>query len=368
MVTEDRREASDLSQIVARAPQFDFYQLVRLLRRIAERSMAVAEGPSHWHEHVRFRSNVSFAFMASDVQSVELPSDPEDPATVVVNFLGVATPSSRGSLPTFYSQFLLDEAASREDDGKAAGIPRSRRGNHAPRAFFDLFNDRLIALFYRAWEKNCLPMHYEAGNRRNSSRVLFGLLGFGTSSLAENLGFDVRALLSNAALLLRRPTTAASLAHVLTRVFEVPFAVTPFVRMRVALGDDQKLRLGKSMATLGETTVLGDSALVSQGKFRLHVGPLHWRQFQALLPGNTPAEHPQMLSELISLVRQAVGGEFEFDMQLVLREQAIPSRMLLRGSQPARARLGLSTWLGKRLHGGDAADTICQESMLEGSK
>jgi predicted component of type VI protein secretion system len=75
-----------------------------------------------------------------------------------------------------------------------------------------------------------------------------------------------------------------------------------------------------------------------------------------------------MLRELISLVRQAVGGEFEFDLQLVLRENAVPERMLLHQSSASRARLGLSSWLGRRWSRGDATDTCCRASLLEGTK
>lgn len=119
---------------------------------------------------------------------------------------------------------------------------------------------------------------------------------------------------------------------------------------------------------LGETTALGDIVRMRQAKFRLRAGPLQWSELVGFLPGDPGDSKPEddggKLRELMAWVRQSVGGEFEYDVQLVLKEAEV-SVLTFRSDEPQRARLGMSTWLGARGAGADATDTIVAASLLE---
>ena len=65
-----------------------------------------------------------------------------------VNFMGLHRPS--GVLPLPYSD-LVNE--------------RLRARDSALRDFFDIFNHRIISLFYLAWEKYRFSIPYERGER-----------------------------------------------------------------------------------------------------------------------------------------------------------------------------------------------------------
>jgi len=338
-----------LQRLADSAPSFDFFQVVRMLLRgtapldARRRTTRTAQ--------VRFRASMSFQFKASDVQSVTLPANEGDPATVTVNFLGIASPGITGSLPNWYATTALAEAVDREAP------------NRAMVEFFALFDDRLVQLYFRAWLRNNLPLQYELSKDGLVARVLRSCIGVGTPGLAGMLPFDARALVHHAALLARRPTTADSLADSLAIWFGVPFTVVPFEEMRAALEPEQRLRLGDHTMQLGETTALGDYVRLRQAKFRLRAGPLTWEQMVGFLPGDTEAQDGSSLRELTTWVRQAVGGEFDYDVQLVLREHEVPV-FAFRSDEPERARLGMSTWLGARLPGADATDTFVPASAL----
>lgn len=343
-----------LQRLADHGPSFQFYQSVRMILRglpANERGKSGGARPP-----LRFRSNVSFQFKASDVQWIEPPATDGEPVRMAVNFLGVASPGVIGSLPNWYATEALAEARDREHP------------NDAMLEFFALFDDQLIWLFFRSWLYGNLPIQYELHRDGPIARVLQSAIGFGLPSLQKAVPFDARALVHHAALTMRRPTTASSLADSLAIWFGVPFEVLPFQEWAAALEKEQRLRLGDHTMRLGETTALGDVVRMRQAKFRLRAGPLDWEQFKSFLPGDpgdsTAADDGDGLRELLAWVRQSVGCEFEYDVQLVLKEADVPV-LAFRSDEPQRARLGMSTWLGARLHGEDATDTVVAASALE---
>jgi hypothetical protein len=60
---------------------------------------------------------------------------------------------------------------------------RLRARDQTAASFFDLFNHRIISLFYQAWEKYRFPIAYERGDRDPFSHHLLDLIGLGTQGL-----------------------------------------------------------------------------------------------------------------------------------------------------------------------------------------
>ncbi|MGE3171974.1 MAG: type VI secretion system baseplate subunit TssG [Planctomycetota bacterium] len=345
-----------LQRLGDRAPEFEFRQLVRLLHlaaRDAGRGAPALGAVDLADEVARFQGNVSFQFAASDVQAAEPPSGPEAgrrPWRVAVNFMGLANPGVQGSLPSWYANLIVEEQ-------RAANKLAPERRRQPLRDFVDLFNHRFLSLWFRAWLKHNLPVQLELDRRGPVRRALLSLVGLGTAGLQEQLRIDPNVLLGNAAVFTRRPATAAGLRAVLEGHFGVAVAVEPFVVSSQPLDRAEQLALD-GRRQLGLDTLLGESAQLTQGKFRLRLGPLGWDRFADFLPGSAG------MGELQQVVRTLVGMEFDYDVRLVLAEHDVPTLGL--GDEFAdRARLGWSTWLGTRLHGGDVADTLCPASDLE---
>ena len=360
----DARSADDhLKTLVAQAPTFDFFQAVRLLQLFDEADRAVAGTTPPDREPLRFRANLAPTFAASDVQAVEMVEGLAVPR-MTVNFIGIANPASLGSLPPWYAETArLAEADRRE--------PRPEL-----RAFFDLFDDRLIGFVFRAWQKHFLPGQHDALHDGPPYRALLSMLGLGSDGLRGRLAVDERALVRYAAFLRRRPTTPAALVDALTDYFALPFSVVPFVGKRVRLLHQDQWRMGDVRFGLGVNTVLGSTVALPQSSFRVRVGPIDLTTFHSLLPRGS--RH----AALVDLVRFAVGAEFDFDIQLVLEHQSVPKLEFPdrtprpgedRDAARARAdatertmRLGWSTWLGIRQGYDDVDDAICPTSLHEG--
>src|SRR6202012_4572062 len=97
----------------------------------------------------RFGAHISLGFPASQIQDLLRPKNPDDPSRMIVTFMGLVGPSS--ALPRYYTEMILE---------------RARKKDFTLRDFFDLFNHRLISLFYRAWEKYRVLSAYERAEVR----------------------------------------------------------------------------------------------------------------------------------------------------------------------------------------------------------
>lgn len=326
----------------ANAAEYEPYQAIRILHREAGEVPVVGFTERPESDPIRFTSAVSFGFPTSDIGSVT--ADEHGRPRVEVHWLGVVSPTSKGALPAWYAMLLLEA---------------ERNGNRGMRAFFDLFNHRLASLQFRAWLKHNLPIRHELERRGVVQRLLLSLLGLGTDSLPARLRLDPRAILRHPAAFLRRPATPAALVLVLQSYFGMPVAVDSFVSRMLPLDPDQQLRLDGTRG-LGVDTVLGQSVRTAQGSFRLRVGPIGYAAFLDFLPGG------RRLAELQQLVRFLVGAEYDYDVQLELREAQVP-KLRLGGSVGGQCRLGWSGWLGERLQGGNARDTLVPAASLEGT-
>jgi type VI secretion system protein ImpH len=80
-------------------------------------------------------------------------------------------------------------------------------------------------------------------------------------------------------------------------------------------------------------------------KFRLRIGPLSLEEYKRFLPG-TPA-----LARLRAIVRNYVGDQLDWDVNLVLRGQEVPQAQL-----GANTQLGLTSWVGSEDHPDEVAD------------
>src|SRR5436190_1377981 len=131
--------------LYARGPEFDFFQAVRLMELLAHDPADPAWAAVE--DVARFRAHQSLSFPPSAIYSVEPPTDRLRVPAVTVNFLGMTGP--QGALPTHYTQLLMR-------------IAREGRGGErtALRDWLDLFNHRLVALFFRAWEKYRFPVPF----------------------------------------------------------------------------------------------------------------------------------------------------------------------------------------------------------------
>jgi type VI secretion system protein ImpH len=351
--------------------EFDVFQSVVLLGRLAPEGTDV-------EDLVRFKANVTLAFPPSPLAQVipAVAEDEEPPVNpphdgpnalrrryapgrqpiVVVNFFGLFGPV--GALPLPYTRRLCELDLAK---GKQRTLLRD---------WLDLFNHRLTALLYRAWEKYRFPVAFAKAARPRQdrpaepdkfTRAVLSLVGLGAPALRNRLRVEpagppgrqtrpqpvaaVRdlALLHYAGSFARRQPSAHDLGELLTDYFGVPVRVESFTGQWLDLPVAARTTLGET-GRLGVNTVAGERVWDVSSKFRLRIGPLRYATFEEYLPDPAPAAARKSVFLLSQVAKFYVGPEFDFEVRLELVGDDVPACELADGPGLG-PRLGWNTWL-----------------------
>ncbi len=314
------------------AHEWDFHPLVRhLLERLRPRVRPGQPGPPE-DERVRFVTNPSLGFPASEVESLEWEGrEGEERAKLTVNFMGLHGQAS--PMPLTYAQEVLWDAME----------PEGRR----VRDFLDLFNHRMVSLLFRAREKYRHPQRFERNGRDEITRRVLALAGLDDEEVREAAGTRLHQVLRALGVLASGHRSASGLEDMLRASFPgVGVRVIPCLARRLPIPDDQRLYLkaprrtapgrGDTLTGLGRDTCMGTSRVDSSSAFRVALGPLDYPEFRRFLPGE-----PDFQS-LARLTRLYVQEPLDFDVELSLRPTQRPA---LRLAPDEGMRLGQTSWI-----------------------
>ncbi|MDZ4782480.1 MAG: type VI secretion system baseplate subunit TssG [Planctomycetia bacterium] len=352
----ETKRPSTLDELFSTGYAFDFFQAIRLLER-REGVEPVGSDGQPGKEAVQFRVALGHAFPASNISDLKAPTAERPTPQMTVNFFGLTGPS--GVMPRHYTDMLMRlERDSRNPE------------RHALRDWFDLFNHRLISLFYRAWSKyRFYTAHerreYEQVNPDAFTKTLLSLLGLGQPALRNRLalrapadpdawdqrdtliaGIPDLAMFRYAGLLARRPRNVLGLEAMLSDYFQVPVEVQQFHGAWLSLDDLDRSQLGAENGNcgLGQSLVIGERVWDVEGRILLRIGPLTYEQFVELLPDESPKPARKGFFLLTHMARFYVGPSIEFDVRLELQPQAAPECSLGGLGEPG-SRLGWNSWL-----------------------
>ncbi len=336
--------ASEIAEKLRREPfSFDFFQAVRLLERFFPERTSVGQFAHPETEVARFGVNASLAFPASQIQGIEWP---EEKATqMTVNFMGLTGP--QGVLPNPYTTLIIE---------------RLRANDNSPQDFLNIFNHRIISLFYRAWRKYRFDVACEEGERDLFSRHLLSMLGLGTDGLRDRQAVPDDTLIYYAGLLAQRPRSAQGLQQILADYFEVPVKIEQFAGGWYRLDGETQCRLadGNSESEeLGFGAVVGDEVWNQQSKVRIVLGPLTLERYADFLPEG------QAYEALGTWARFFSNDEWDFEVKLILEREQVPACTL--GAEGASGpQLGWVSWVKSVPFGRDPDDTVLALKAAEG--
>ncbi len=320
MADDARQSEHWLINSLRRHPQrYCFWQAVRILRQTESRkdscvSMKVSD------EKILFTGNPRMSYAKCDIESVareEVDALPE--WRMAVNFLslyGTASP-----LPDHYSEEILYE------------------GEDAPsRHFLDLFNHRLVSLYYEAWQKYRYFVQFQYDAMDLLSQRMYSLGGLSVSR--SNLDIiDWQRLLNVLGMFTLANPSAGALTGVLKAYFNLhDIYVEEWVPSYLEIAPEQRARLGQANCRLAGDFSLGQRVQDITGKFLVHLRDLTLVQFLEFSPGG-----PQY-GALRALITLMLRTPLQFDISINLGQEAVSPMTL---AADCRQELGKNIWLGQ---------------------
>jgi type VI secretion system protein ImpH len=295
---------------------FNFFKAVHLLELFAG-GISPGQGISPSQDPVRFCVRPGLSFPASDIDEVAAQADGAAPR-MAVNFMGLIGP--QGVLPDWYNIYAQNA---------------NYRKEHSFTDFLDMFHHRLLSLFYLAWKKYRLVENYRTDGSDPISTILSHLAGVSESGQAadpEFFAYTHKRLIHFCGLVARCVPTAAAIETIVAHTVGAPVRVEQFVERLLPVHEQDRTCLGRRNCSLKKDVLCGRRVRDGASFFRVHIGPLPWKEYMALLP------HSRKLALIRQLIAHLAGIEYEFEIRLIIKGSEVPALQL--GSGNPRPKLG----------------------------
>lgn len=314
--------------------RFSLFAALRLLEQLDPARPRLGEARRPADESVRFEQPPHLTFAPCDVSSVE--AGPHGRLRLAQYGFGMFGPN--GALPFHLTEFVFERRRHHEDA--------------AVSDFINLFQHRLIALFYRAWADSDPVACHSRPEDDHFAAFLGALIGVFDESARNRDAVPDYAKLCRVGQIGASARSADGLEAVLSDYFRQKIEVREFVGSWLRIPHELRTRLGATddSAVLGRAATLGAGSWQGQGKFEVVIGPMAFEDFLQFLPGS------RALRSLADLVRFYTSGEWVWQVRLLVEKGDAPSVALGRVG-----RLGWTSWLGRKA--GIAADVVLRDEQ-----
>lgn len=313
---------------------FDFFWALRQLHAL-DRSLNLGASLRPREDRIRLMQMPSLVHPASTLTNFVPPTE-ESPGQLTVSFLGLFGPN--GAMPLHVTEYALD---------------RQKANDHTLVAFLNVFQHRLLSLFFRAWSVHQKTADMDRPDQEQFTRYIGSFIGRGMPSMRNRDEVSDVAKLYFSGRLSCQTRNAEGLSAILGEYFGIKVRVEPFTGQWLKVPAADACRVGKSRATglLGQNVIVGSRVWQCQTKFRLRFGPMFLADLLRLLPNK------DSFLRLKTWVRNYIGDEFFWDAQYVLLAKEVPQTQL------GGAYLGWTTWITTRKPTEDAEDLVLDPSL-----
>ena len=317
-----------LEQLAGAPHEYDFYQTLRRLECFYADRPRWGEAHRPVDEAVRFGQDPDLSFAPAPLSSFGTEPGDAKPR-LQVRLFGLLGPN--GPLPIHFTEYARERLRN--------------AGDRTLSRFFDLFQHRFVAMFYRAWAQAQPHVNRDRPDADRFGGYVASLVGLRPAAFRHRDTVPDVARLYQVGVLSRHVRNAEGLRAILEHFFRVPVGIEQFVPHWMALARGERTYLAREGATLGRGGVLGARVWDAQHKFRVQIGPLTHAQYESFLPGG------MRLEKLVDWIKFYLSFELDWDVRLILKNDEVPRLTLDR-----TRRLGWNTWLGTRGTTRDAGD------------
>lgn len=318
----------------------DYFAAMRRLEALAAPQPRWGEAARPAGELLRVGQSASLSFAPASIEQFEPPSRGAANWRLRQPFFSYLGPN--GPLPIHLSDLIRDRA--------------HNHGDTTWLAFLDALLHRFALHFYRAWAQPRPAVSLDRAGDDPWRRWVGALLGVGTPARQGRDAVPDDARLHFSGWLARRVHGAEGVEAVVGAYFGVTARLERWVGHWLPIAPPERSRLAGMAAALGDDVaqrlggvVLGRRIWDRQHGVRLHLGPLSLARYLDFLPTGSA------LPALRNWMQQLLGGELQWDAQLILARDEVPPTRLgqHQGNAPC---LGWVSWLGAQPRQCHAAD------------
>jgi type VI secretion system protein ImpH len=276
--------------------EFSFLQAVRLFQKLLPNGKLIGTTLTPTEDPITFSSRYTYSLPSSDIYRIHVS---DEKPVIEVNFWSIAGP--HGALPAPLSEKVGE---------------RIREGDFALKEFLDIFNHRLLSIYYCVAQKHSFVLSPKTSIQTTVGQMMCAVAGVDPDREGY-ASVSTAALARYAGIIWQRPRSAAGLEQILSDYFQVPIHIEQFVGSWVDINRRQRSFMGEKRGRnhkLGRTTFLGKRFWQSNHHFVVNIGPLTSEQFHLFIP--TGAAY----GEMCDMIKFYAPLELTFQLKMSLKE------------------------------------------------
>ncbi len=310
-------EPDDLEK---RARSLDFVSMVRLLENAYPEKPRVGTSERVAEDVLRISQHVSMGFQGTALHALEKGTGRHQ-HRLYCNFFGLL--GSNGPMPVHYTEYADQRDRHFQD-------PTFKE-------FLDIFNQRMLSLFYRASVQFDPVVNLDRADNHNFLDFAGALSGLVPQTATGRDAFPDSGKYYYCGWFGSKAKSPDGLVSMVQDYFGVGASVKEFTGAWLLLPENARTVLGdpNQPAALGGSTYIGKRVWSIAHRFVLSIGPLSWNSFLSFKPGSSE------LTELYDLVRNYMGDEWAWELELQIKKgEARPTQL------NHQSVLGFSSFIG----------------------
>lgn len=275
-------QASVIDTLFSEPAAFEFFQAVRLLQRYLKHTKRIGAEKA-LNDFIQFNATLSLAFQKSELGSL-VACENNTGYLLIPSMIGLT--GNLGALPLIYTQKLNTSSWAKK---------------HGSTVFLDLFNNRLINLFYKASIQYNLPLLAELKQDKHYLECIHALTGISPRPSISNNQLVSQVLAEFGGLLQGQMLNAESIQQLLTAVLKQSVVIHQFIPEWFVIPAESRNYLSAPHIQLGINTFCGERVKQIDSKIQIEIGPLDYNSYLKFLPnGEFNIILRQILKKIIS--------------------------------------------------------------------
>lgn len=313
MACKTRNQASSLITLIKNPSRFNFFQAVRLINCYLDNQGKIG--------HVSLKNIPRLEFPTGDIKRITFAHSDTDEVNFELHTTILGLLGQSGALPLHYTEVTLEHIAIK---------------NHAINDFISLFNEKLLQLLYKAWERSRFYIAFE--NHQANKSPIINFLASLINKTADQL--DIDQFIFHSGLSSKNNIAKEELEQIINGYFNLPAKIFNHLGRWITLSETEQTKIAskpnkENHNQLGRGATIGKSFWCSPNQFIVVIGPLNYQKYMQLFP-----KEP-LYNALKNLIQHYVGIEFSFKIRTEIDPKEIPQYPL---NSNKKIQLGRNSW------------------------